>query len=66
MEIVALRLAFGGDPQPYEWGVFSEYICDLSTEIMQDAGWDPTSLCAPNSHLVPPALFMDNPIPLRS
>ena len=45
------------------WGVLSEYICDLSIAIILDAGWDPTSLCAPNGHLVPQILFMDNYIP---
>ena len=62
LEIVALRLTFGGAPGPYEWGVISESICDLSIAIMQDAGWDPTLLCAPNGHLVPPLLFLDNSI----
>ena len=63
MAIVALRLTFGGAPGPYEWGVLSESICDLSIAIMQDDGWDPTSLCAPNGHLVPPPLFLYNSIP---
>ena len=30
---------------------------------MQDYGWDPTSLCSTNGHLVPPHLFLDNSIP---
>ena len=30
---------------------------------MQDDVWDPTSLCAPNGHLVPPPLFLENSIP---
>ena len=62
-EIVALCLTFRGAPGPYEWGVLSESICDLSIAIMQDDGCDPTSLCAPNGHLVPPPLFLDNSIP---
>ena len=41
----------------------SESICDFSIAIMQDAGWDPTSLCAPNGHLLPPPLFLDYYIP---
>ena len=63
MAIVALCLTFGGAPGPYEWGVLSESICDLSIVIMHDAGWDPTSLCDTNGHLVPPPLFLDNSIP---
>ena len=30
---------------------------------MQDAGWDPTSFCALNVHLVPVSLFLDDSIP---
>ena len=30
---------------------------------MQDAGWDTTSLCDPNGHLVPPPLFINDSIP---
>ena len=30
--------------------------------IMQDAGWDPTSLCAPNGNIVPPPLFLEDSI----
>ena len=63
MEIVALCLTFGEAPVPYEWVVLSEYIYDLSIAIIQDAGWDPTSLCAPNVHLIPPPLFVDYSIP---
>ena len=44
-------------------GSFSESICDLSIAIIQDAVLDPTSLCDPNGHLVPPPLFLDNSIP---
>ena len=62
MAIVALCLTFVGATVPYEWGVLSESIYDLSIAIMQDSGWDPTSLCAPNGHLVPPSLFLCNSI----
>ena len=61
--IVALRLTFGGAPGPYEWGVISDSIYDLSIEIMHDAGWYPTSLCVPNGHIVPPPLLLDYSIP---
>ena len=63
LEIVALHLTFGGSPGPYECGVLSESICDFSIAIMKDAGWDPTSFCAPNGHLVPTPVFLDNSIP---
>ena len=63
LAIVVLCLPFGGPPGPYEWGVLPDSICDLSIAIMQDAGWDPTSLCATNGHIVPPPLIMDEYIP---
>ena len=63
LAIVALCLTLRGAPGPYEWGVLSESICDLSIAIMKDDGWDPTSLCAPNVQLVPPPLFLGNSIP---
>ena len=53
----------GGASGPYEWVVLSESICDLSIAIMQDDGWDPALLFAPNSHLVSPPLFLDDSIP---
>ena len=63
LAIFALRLTFGGAPGPYEWGVLSESICDLSIAIMKDDGWDPTSLCVPNGHPVPPPILLDDSIP---
>ena len=63
LEIVALRLTFRGAPGPYEWEVLSESICDLTIAIMQDSVWGPTSLCAPNGHLVPLPVFLDDSIP---
>ena len=29
---------------------------------MQDVGWYPTSVCAPNGHLVPLPLFLDDSV----
>ena len=63
MAIVSLRITFRGSHGPYEWGVISESICGFSISIIQDAGWDPTLLCAHNGHLVLPPLFLDDSIP---
>ena len=63
LEIVALCLTFGGAPGTYEWGVLSESICYLSIAITQDYGWDPTFVCAPNDHLAPPPIFLDDSVP---
>ena len=35
----------------------------MSIAIIQDAGWDPTSLSAPHDNLVPPPIFLDDSIP---
>ena len=33
--IITLRLTFGGNPCPFEWGVFLETICDLTNELLK-------------------------------
>ena len=63
LAVVALRLTFGGAPGPYEWGVISETICDLSVAMMQIDDWDPEKLVAPNSHLVPAAKSLEDDVP---
>ena len=42
--IMALHLTFGGSPCPYEWGVISESICDLSMALLHSNDRDPHSL----------------------
>ena len=61
--IIALRLTFGVDPGPYEWGVVSESIFDLAMKILRDDDWDPVILHAPNPELVSTVKFLDNSIP---
>jgi len=63
LAIVALRLTFGGTPGSFEWGVFSETICDLATRILLNDDWDPESLHAPNQDLVPPVKILGSDIP---
>ena len=60
---MALHLTFGGAPGPYEWGVVSESICDLSIAIMQDGDWDPSKLRAPDGCHVPPPKILDDAVP---
>ena len=66
LAIMALRLTFGGAQGSYEWGVISESICDLAIAILQDKIWNPKSLCAPGSELVPKKIILDNDVPLES
>jgi hypothetical protein len=61
--LMALRLTFGGAACPFEWSIISETICDLATAIAHDASWDPTTLVAPDQHLVPPPAFLPDDIP---
>ena len=62
---MSLHLTFGAAPVPYEWGVILVFICDLSIEIMQDAGWDPNLLCALNGHIFPPLYSWTITFPLQ-
>ncbi len=42
----------------------SELMCDLTTAILHDDEWDPTKLFGQNQHLVLPAWWLDDSIPL--
>ncbi len=61
--LMALRLTFGGAACPFEWSVISETICDLATAIAHDEGWDPSTLHAPDQHIVPPPVFLPDDTP---
>jgi hypothetical protein len=52
--IMFLRLTFGGKACPNEWSALAEPICDLSTALLHDDRWDPTTLFSPSRSLVPP------------
>ena len=44
--MIMLRLTFRGAPCPYEWGVFSETICNLANELLKCDDWEPADLHA--------------------
>jgi hypothetical protein len=44
---IALRLTFGGSPNPPTWCAFSEMVADLSNEIPLCPSWDPSNLRSP-------------------
>ncbi len=44
---IALRLTFGGSPNPPTWCTFSEIVTDLANEIGSCPTWDPESLRSP-------------------
>ena len=55
---MALRLTFGGSACPYEWGIISESVCDLSMALQQSKDRDPHSLKSKLGDLVPEAKFL--------
>ena len=63
LAVLFLRLTFGGAPGPYEWGVLSESICDLAMAILHDDNWDPETLSAPESKLVPETKSFGDKVP---
>ena len=48
------QLTFGGKLCPSEWSALAEPICDLSTALLHEERWDPTTLASPSQSLVPP------------
>jgi hypothetical protein len=60
--LMMLHLSFGGKPCPSEWGAISESICDLATVILHSNNWDPVKMYAPNQHLLPPKITLNNHI----
>jgi hypothetical protein len=50
---IALRLTFGGSPNPPTWCAFSEMVTDLSNEIPLCHDWDPKTLRSPAQPITP-------------
>ena len=63
LAIMALRLTFGGLPCPYEWGIISESLCDLSMVFLQCNDWDPYSLRSKLGDLVPQPKVLPDDVP---
>jgi len=61
---IALRATFGGAPNPNEWGIISESICDLANAILNDDNWDPDIIHSPFQKLVPPDMFEEAEVPI--
>jgi hypothetical protein len=63
--LAALRLTFGGAPNPSHWSDLSERACDLSNNLAQNSGWDPRRHFSPHSTKLPPPPLSEPPdIPL--
>jgi hypothetical protein len=61
--LMMLCLSFRGKLCPSEWGAILESICDLATAILHSNDWDPDKIYAPNQHLVPKKVTLNNNIP---
>ena len=50
---LALRLTFGGSPNPPTWCLFSKMVTDLANEVLCCEEWDPGTLRSPAQPLTP-------------
>ena len=50
--LVALRLTFGGAPNPSQWSDVSEVAVDLANDLVRRNDWDPTVWSAPQQYLL--------------
>jgi hypothetical protein len=57
--LIALRLTFGGSPNPSRWSDLSEIACDLANDLVQNPGWDPTVHSSPHSTKLPPEPLLE-------
>jgi hypothetical protein len=61
---IALRLTFGGSPNPPTWCAVSELVADLANEISQCKEWDPEVLFNPAQSETPEPEMMPDEIPI--
>jgi hypothetical protein len=57
--LVALRLTFGGAPNPSRWSDLSELACNLSNDLVRNPGWDPRQHFSPHSAKLPATAIME-------
>jgi len=58
MAYLALRLTFGGSPNPPTWCMVSEMVTDLANEICQCEDWDPVTLHNPVQPVAPKPIYL--------
>ena len=61
---IALRLTFGGSPNPPTWCAFSEMVTDLSNEIPLCREWDHESLRSPDQPETPVPTVLPDEVPI--
>jgi hypothetical protein len=63
MAYLALRLTFGGSPNPPSWCLFSEVVTDLANEIGQCPEWNPSTTFSPAQAKVPDPIRLSTTVP---
>jgi hypothetical protein len=58
--LVALRMTFGGSPNPAQWSDVSEVITDLANDLVRRADWDPKVFHSPHQALLSTKDAVDN------
>ena len=58
--LVALRMTFGGAPNPSQWSDVSEVITDLANDLVRRSDWDPEAFHSPHQHLLDSDEAVDN------
>jgi hypothetical protein len=61
---IALRLTFGGSPNPPTWCAFSEMVTDLSNEIPLCEEWDHETLRSPDQPETPSPSLLPDEVPI--
>jgi hypothetical protein len=61
--LITLCLTFDGSPDPFEWGVISEAVCDLANELLQCEDWKPLTLHLSVEKEIPTQQCLDINIP---
>ena len=61
---LALRLTFGGAPNPPAFTLFSEVVTDLANEISQCDEWDPIAVHSPAQPTVPDPIRLPPSVPM--
>ena len=65
MSYLALRLTYGGSPNPPSWCMFSELVTDLANEISRCTAWDPSKLHSLAQPVAPPPRRLHDSVPIH-
>ncbi|KAI2492527.1 hypothetical protein MHU86_22009 [Fragilaria crotonensis] len=58
--LMALRMTFGGSPNPSQWSDVSEVIADLANDLVRRNDWDENVWQAPQQHMLASDKAIDN------